>query len=34
MVKIKHSIETAFLTGKLAVEIGENEILAKRAGFS
>lgn len=30
---LKHSIETAFLTGKLAVEIGENEILAKRAGL-
>lgn len=30
---LKHSIETAMLAGKLAVEIGENEILARRAGL-
>ncbi|VEU80682.1 ribonuclease Y [Haploplasma axanthum] len=30
---LKHSIETAFLTGKLAAEIGENEMLARRAGL-
>ncbi len=30
---LKHSIETAFLAGKLAVEIGENEMLARRAGL-
>ncbi|QVK19992.1 ribonuclease Y [Mycoplasmatota bacterium] len=30
---LKHSIETAFFTGKLAAELGENEILARRAGL-
>ncbi len=30
---LRHSIETAFFAGKLAVEIGENEILARRAGL-
>lgn len=30
---LKHSLETAFLAGKLAVELGENEILARRAGL-
>jgi ribonuclease Y len=30
---LKHSIETAFLCGKLAVEIGEDEIMARRAGL-
>ncbi len=30
---LKHSIECAFFAGKLAVEIGENEILARRAGL-
>ena len=30
---LKHSIETAMLAGKLASEIGENEVLARRAGL-
>lgn len=30
---LKHSIECAFFTGKLAAELGENEILARRAGL-
>ena len=30
---LKHSMEVAFLAGKLAVEIGENEIIARRAGL-
>ncbi len=30
---LKHSIETSFLAGKMAVELGENEIIAKRAGL-
>ncbi|MGE0003340.1 MAG: ribonuclease Y, partial [Candidatus Izemoplasmatales bacterium] len=30
---LRHSIETAFLSGKLASELGENEIIAKRAGL-
>ncbi len=30
---LKHSIETAMLAGKLASEIGENEIIARRAGL-
>jgi ribonuclease Y len=30
---LSHSLEVAYLTGKLAVEIGENEILARRAGL-
>ncbi|MFA7076307.1 MAG: ribonuclease Y, partial [Candidatus Izemoplasmatales bacterium] len=30
---LKHSIETSFLAGKMAVELGENEVIAKRAGL-
>ncbi len=30
---LKHSMETAFIAGKLAAELGENEILARRAGL-
>lgn len=30
---LRHSIETAMIAGKLASEIGENEILARRAGL-
>lgn len=30
---LSHSIETAMIAGKLAAEIGENEILARRAGL-
>lgn len=30
---LKHSLEVGFLAGKLAAEIGENEIIARRAGL-
>lgn len=30
---LKHSLETAFIAGKLASELGENEVIAKRAGL-
>ena len=30
---LKHSMETSFLAGKMAVELGEDEVLAKRAGL-
>ncbi len=30
---LNHSLEVAFLAGKLAAEIGENEIIARRAGL-
>ncbi|MBQ9124997.1 MAG: ribonuclease Y [Acholeplasmatales bacterium] len=30
---LKHSIETAMIAGKLASEIGENEVIARRAGL-
>lgn len=30
---LNHSLEVAYLSGKLAAEIGENEVVAKRAGL-
>lgn len=30
---LNHSLETSFLAGKLASELGENEVLARRAGL-
>ena len=30
---LKHSLETAFLASKLAAELGENEVLTRRAGL-
>ena len=30
---LQHSLETSFICGKLAAELGENEILARRAGL-
>ncbi len=30
---LKHSMETAFIAGKLASELGENEVIARRAGL-